>query len=253
MQERVAHDPAATPQLLHAPVEVAFLGSGNVLPAYLQLADRLVARGLMALGPILVRNPERRSVLQERRPHERYVATIDEVLSSTADVVVVITPPRCHAAHVAEALSAGKHVLSEKPMAPGRAEAAALYDAAVRVDRHLVSAPFVHLSPTVRDLWTKVHSGEIGHVHLARALYGNAGSNWSHWYHEPGAGPLDDLAIYNLKTLTALLGPVRSVVALDTASGVERTIDGAERVVWGHAAADLSIPRLDRMDCRKTR
>jgi len=228
MQQRVAQDGAATPPPPSAPTEVAFLGSGNVLPAYLQIADRLVARGLVALGPILVRSPARRVELQARRPSDRYVATIEEVLASSADIVVVITPPECHSEHVAAALEVGKHVLVEKPVAPDRAQAEALYAMAARSNRHLVSAPFVHLSHTVRELWTRVQSGEIGHVHLARALYGNPGSNWSRWYHEPSGGPLHDLAIYNLKTLTALLGPVQSVVAVHTASGVERMFDGTK-------------------------
>jgi len=154
------------------------------------------------------------------------VATIEEVLASTADIIVVITPPESHAEHVTAALEAGKHVLVEKPVAPNRAEAEALYDTAAKSKRHLVSAPFVHLSQTVRELWTRVQSGEIGHVHLARALYGNPGSNWSRWYHEAGGGPLHDLALYNLKTLTTLLGPVDSVVAVHVASGVERVFVG---------------------------
>jgi len=212
-----------------APVEVGFIGAGSVLSAYLHLLDRLRPKGLAVEGAIWARDEERRAELEFRRPAGRYVADPDVVLSSGADVVVVITPPHVHAEHVTAALEAGKHVLCEKPVALTHAEGAALYERADRLAQHLVAAPFVHLCPTLRHLWTLVRDGEIGDVHCARALYGNPGSTWARWFHESGVGPLPEVGIYNLKTLAVLLGRITDVSAVEHRSTMERIV-GDDRI-----------------------
>ena len=123
---------------------------------------------------------ERRSELAARRPGMRLVADVADVVGDPAvDVVVVITPPALHAEHVRLALEAGKHVLCEKPVGEGRAEAEPLYRLAAERGLLLLAAPFVQLNPTFRALWTAVADGAIGRPHSARALYGTAGATWA--------------------------------------------------------------------------
>ena len=62
------------------PIGVGFVGAGNVLPAYLQMLDRLVPRGLAVEGPIHARRPEEAAVLRARRPSARVVGDLEEVL-----------------------------------------------------------------------------------------------------------------------------------------------------------------------------
>jgi predicted dehydrogenase len=69
------------------------------------------------------------------------------------------------------------------------------------------------LSPAFRALWTAIRADAIGHVHSVRGLYGNPGSDWAPWYHTGGVGPLAEAGIYNVKSVTALLGPVAAVQA----------------------------------------
>jgi predicted dehydrogenase len=217
-----------------APV-VGFLGAGNVLLAYLGQLDRLVARGVAELGPICARSPARRSALEARRPGVRLVAAVGEVIRDPdVDVVVVITPPALHADHVRLALEAGKHVLCEKPVAKGRAEAEPLYSLAAERGLLLLAAPFVQLNPTFRALWTAVSGGAIGQPHSARALYGNAGATWAPWYHDGSVGPLAEMGIYNLKSLTALLGPVEEIQVAESTAVGEREVAGARLEATGH-------------------
>jgi predicted dehydrogenase len=79
----------------------------------------------------------------------------------------------------------------------------------------------VQLSPTFRRLWTPVADGEIGRVHAARAHY-DPGSTWARWYHEDALATLGDVGIYSLKSLAALLGPVREVTAMAATALPER-------------------------------
>jgi predicted dehydrogenase len=112
------------------------------------------------------------------------------------------------------ALAARKHVLVEKPLALSLPEARRLLAAAKRARRHLLCAPFVTLSPTFSFIRHRLAAGDIGKVCLARARYGWAGPDWSEWFYQRGGGPIFDLAVYNITTLTALLGPARRVAAM---------------------------------------
>ena len=159
-----------------------------------------------------------------RRPSAELVELPEEVVRADVDVVVVVTPPASHVELTRLALEHDKHVVVEKPLAPRRADAEALVELASARGLRLLAAPFVQLAPTFRHLWTLVRRGEIGHVHSARGLYGNAGSTWAAWYHSSGVGPLAEAGVYNLKSLTALLGPVVEVHAAQATAVTSREI-----------------------------
>jgi predicted dehydrogenase len=229
---------------------VGFLGAGNVLGAYLGQLDRLVARGLAELGPVYAHSLERRSELAARRPGMGLVSEVEDVVGDPAvDVIVVITPPALHAEHARLALEAGKHVLCEKPVGEGRAEAEPLYRLAADRGRLLLAAPFVQLNPTFRALWTAIADGAIGRAHSARALYGTAGATWALWFHDGSVGPLAELGIYNLKSLTALLGPVEEIQIAESTAVPIREVAGerfdepghdVQHVILRHAGGALS-------------
>src|SRR5437879_10808231 len=122
------------------------------------------------------------------------------------------------------ALEHGKHVVVEKPAAATRCGANQLAQFANERSLHLMCAPFVQLAPTFRELWSRIRDGAIGKLHSARALYGNAGSNWARWYHDGSIGPLAEVGIYNLKSLTAVLGPVVEVQAAEGTALTHRDI-----------------------------
>jgi predicted dehydrogenase len=209
------------------PVRVGFIGAGSVVWAYLQMLDRLIPRGLAEEGPICSRRPEARERLLGRRPRAEIVADPMEVVESDVDLVAVLTSAESHAQLARLALEHGKHVLVEKPLASSRDEGAELAAFARERKLHLMPAPFVHLAPTFRALWTEVEEGAVGHVHTARGLYGVAPPDWNTWMYV--VGPLVDLGIYNLKSLTALLGPVIEVIAAETrANATRRDADPAD-------------------------
>ncbi|HEY7615599.1 MAG TPA: Gfo/Idh/MocA family oxidoreductase, partial [Terriglobales bacterium] len=205
-------------------VKVGIIGAGNVLWAYLQALDRLLPRGLACTGPVCARRRENWKQLQARRPGIELVADADAVLRSNVDVVLIITPPESHAPLVQQALEHGKHVVVEKPAAESRCEAETLVEIADKRGLHLMCAPFVHLAPTFRAFWKRIHEGAVGKPHSARSLYGNAGSTWARWYHEGKVGPLAEVGIYNLKSLTCILGPVAEVMAVQATAVGERKI-----------------------------
>jgi predicted dehydrogenase len=209
-----------------SPIRVGFIGAGSVLWAYLGVLNRLVARGYCLEGPICARRPETWPGLLSRRPGMKLVTDPRAVVESNAHVVVIITPPESHSDLARLALEHGKHLVVEKPMALSPSRAEELAQLADRRGLFLLAAPFVHLAPTFRALWGFIHEGAIGRVHSARGLYGNAGSRVL-WHHKSGEGPLSEKGIYNLKSLTALLGPVAEVLSAEATAVAPRVIGNA--------------------------
>ena len=142
------------------------------------------------------------------------------------DLVLVLTPTKSHGAIALEALRAGKHVLVEKPLAVTLEEAAQLVTLARTSPGYLVCAPFVTLSPTFQTIRGRVLAGDIGKVCLARARYGWAGPDWSNWFYQDGGGPIFDLAVYGITSLTGILGPARRVMAMTGMAQPSRIVNG---------------------------
>lgn len=81
------------------------------------------------------------------------------------------------------------------------------------------------LSATFKAMKQHIDSGDIGKPYLARAFYGWAGPTWGKWFYQRGGGALFDLGVYNVATMTALLGPAKRVTALAGTTIPERIVD----------------------------
>jgi predicted dehydrogenase len=201
----------------------------------------LIPKGLASLGPVCARRRERRDELRNRRPGVHLVVEPDEAIRSDADLIVIITPPESHAWLVRRALENGKSVVVEKPLAMTRGEGAELAELADQRGLNLIAAPFVHLAPTFRAFWEQIRNGAIGRPHSARGLYGNAGSTWAAWYHQDRVGPLAEVGVYNLKSLTALLGPAVEVLAAEHTAIKQRFIGDREITDPGHDVSHVIL------------
>jgi predicted dehydrogenase len=86
------------------------------------------------------------------------------------------------------------------------------------------------LSPTFRAAASAITSGEIGTVFAARGRYGSDGPH-EPWFYQAGGGALFDLGVYNVVTITGLLGPARAVTALAGVAIPSRRIGDQEFAV----------------------
>lgn len=86
------------------------------------------------------------------------------------------------------------------------------------------------VSPQFAFMAKTVAAGRLGRVAAAHADYGHGGPDWSAFFYEEGGGSLPDLAVYNLTTLTGILGPARSVVAMTSIVTPRRTIGGTREI-----------------------
>ena len=96
-------------------------------------------------------------------PPDATFASLDEALSgTTADAVLVITPPETHRVVATAALDAGKHVLLEKPLATSRADAHALVDSAASAGRTLMVSQNYRFRRPARAVQRLVADGAVG-------------------------------------------------------------------------------------------
>jgi predicted dehydrogenase len=209
------------------PVRIGVVGCGLAFEIpYWQLLDRLQCQGLVQVMVACDLDETKRDLA--RRLHIPHFTTHfeDVVAAPDVDLVLILTSMRAHGPVARAALTNGKHVLVEKPMAVNLDLAAELVELAKTSGCYLVCAPHVILSPTFQTIWRRVQAGTIGRVQSARALYGEPGPQWAAWFYQSGAGALFDLGVYNLTTLTGLLGPVRRVTALMGTAIPQRVVYG---------------------------
>ncbi|MBI4605750.1 MAG: Gfo/Idh/MocA family oxidoreductase [Planctomycetes bacterium] len=208
------------------PVRVGIIGCGNVLAAYMELLASLRGEGLAEAVAACGREAQRERAVGKFRI-QRFATDHRRVIDAPdVDLVLILTSMPSHGRLVLEALAAGKHVLVEKPLAVSLDEAARVVAAARQSRGLLACAPFTVLSPTFQAIRRRLQAGDVGRVVSARARYGWAGPDWAEWFYRPGGGALFDLGVYNLTTLTGLLGPARRVAAMAGAAIHERDVAG---------------------------
>jgi predicted dehydrogenase len=207
------------------PVRIGYIGLGSVAEKYVRLGDQLCYEGKAehVIGAD-VRDSAR--WIADKYHVGQFTNNYQEVLEHPdVDLIAILTPMQTHGPLAKEALAAGKHVLVEKPMAIHLDEAAELLELQRSSAGMLMVAPHVVLSQTYRAMWKRVKAGEIGKVHLARAFYGWSGPNWGKWFYQTGGGPMFDLGVYNITSLTGFIGPVKRVMAMTGVAIPERVVE----------------------------
>lgn len=149
----------------------------------------------------------------------RVFGSYEEVLAAPdVGVVVNLTIHHAHYAVVKQALEAGKHVYSEKPLAMSYREAAALVQLAQERGLRLACAPIVFLGEAQQTAMRWVREGKLGTVRMVYAEVNHGRIEVWHPAPQPfyEVGPLFDVGVYPLTILTALFGPARRVSAYGT-------------------------------------
>ncbi len=141
-------------------LKVGIIGSGRITRRFV-----LEAREAKRIDVCGVYNPHLESAVLLQSQFKLGFATDDiDELFDKVDAVYVATPHETHAAYIRQALEAGKHVLSEKPMALARAEAEELFELASQRDLVLMEALKTAYAPGFCKLVDLAESGIIGEI-----------------------------------------------------------------------------------------
>ena len=91
-------------------------------------------------------------------------------------------------------------------------------------------APAVVNSPQFEFMSKAIQEGKLGTISAAHGQYGHTGPDWSAFFYEKGGGSMPDLGVYNMATLTGLLGPARTVMAMTSVVTHERTVQDKGKI-----------------------
>jgi glucose-fructose oxidoreductase len=161
--------------------------------------------------------------------------TMDAMKSNPEiDVVYVITPPATHPKFVIQAANLGKHVCSEKPMAPTVADCQSMIDACRRNRRLLQIGYRCHYETHNLRAIQACRSGELGKIQTLRSDHGfNIGpGQWRTQKALAGGGSMMDIGIYSLNALRYLSGeePVEVTATITNPPNDPRFVDVEDTV-----------------------
>jgi predicted dehydrogenase len=209
-------------------IRTGVIGCGSVSHSYLPVLSKCPHVEVVSLCDI---RPERARSQAERFKVAHHYTHIDQMLAGEPfDFLINLTDMQEHEHLNRQALKAGKHVWSEKPIANSLAAGQELLRMAREKKRRLWGAPITVQSPQFAFMARTLAQGALGRVAAAHADYGHEGPNWSSFFYEKGGGSMPDLAVYNLTSLTGLLGPAKHVTAMLSVVTPEREITGKGRV-----------------------
>lgn len=209
-------------------IRTGVIGCGSVSNAYLPVLTRCPFVEVVSLCDI---KPERARRQAERFQIAHHYPHLEAMLAGEPfEFLVNLTDMQAHEALNHRALEAGKHVWSEKPIANSLAAGRRLLRLARRKNLRLWGAPITVQSPQFAFMARTLAEGRLGRVAAAHADYGHEGPSWSAFFYERLGGSMPDLAVYNLTTLTGLLGPAHSVTAMLSIVTPERTVEDKGRI-----------------------
>ena len=204
---------------------VGLIGCGTISDAYIRGLKVFPWLELSALSDIDVARAEEKA--QKYGVAKGY--SVEEFLADDAvDIAINLTVPTVHAEVSLNALGAGKHVYSEKPLAITREDGKAMLDAADANGLRLGCAPDTFMGGGIQTCRQLLDEGAIGEPLSASAfMLGHGVETWHpspFFFFQYGGHPLFDMGPYYLTALINLLGPVESVVGMTTTGIPERTV-----------------------------
>jgi predicted dehydrogenase len=209
-------------------IKIGVIGCGSVSTQYLPHLSKSPYVELVSTCDII---PERAIKQAAKYNIPNHYPHIDQFLAGPKfDLMITLTDMQEHGRLNKQALLAGRHVWSEKPMANTYKEGKALLDLAKEKKLRIWGAPAVVNSPQFAFMAKTIREGKLGKISSAHAHYGHLGPTWSAFFYEKGGGSLPDLGVYNLATLTGLLGPAKAVMAMTSIVTPERTVDNKGKI-----------------------
>jgi len=221
------------------PLGVALLGLGRYSTN--QLAPALQQTKRCRLAGVVTGSPEKAEKwMQDFKLPKQNVynyENFDRIADNPdIDIVYVVTPPALHPEFAIRAAKAGKHVISEKPMATSVADCDAMIAACRKAKVRLSVGYRLHFDPYHRELmrlqreqdfgaFTRM-TGDRGFVMGSRA--------WRIDKKLAGGGPLMDLGIYIIQgaCMAAGAAPIAVTAAEEPKTKPEMFNEVEERIRW---------------------
>ncbi|HEX5165401.1 MAG TPA: Gfo/Idh/MocA family oxidoreductase, partial [Thermomicrobiales bacterium] len=263
------------------PIRIGVIGCGRILPAHFRGLMRLREAGYdgFRVTGLVARNPDDARRFRKRgegpaprppvardpndslaAPHS-YVSdwqpeqdaqifdSIEAILAADAvDAVTITASLPVHHTATLQALSAGKHVMVEKPLAVSVRAGRQMVDAADANGLTLGVMEMVRYQPATRMNHWLIERGDLGDVQMVVAVSIGT-SEWSPdrvvadtpWRHDrltAGGGASIDIGVHLSHRLRYLVGEVETMTAVARVFDPVRTVRDADGNVFGTVRAD---------------
>jgi UDP-N-acetyl-2-amino-2-deoxyglucuronate dehydrogenase len=208
---------------------IALVGCGRISRNHFEAIARVEGLELVGVADVI---PERAEAAGRANGVPWFTSLDDMLQGVECDIVAVATPSGLHPEHGAQAARAGKHVVSEKPMAISLEGADRLIAACRHAGVRLFVVKQNRLNPSVQLVRRAVEKGRFGRIHGA-----NCTVRWARpqdYYDQApwrGTWAMDGGAFMNqashyVDLIQWLAGPVESVVAITATQ--ERKIEAED-------------------------
>ena len=196
--------------------KIALVGCGRISKNHFEALRKVEGLTLTGVCDIV---PERARAAAEQEGVTGFTSYEEMLQRVECDVVSVCTPSGLHAAHGALAARAGKHVITEKPMAITLAQADDLVKACDDAGVFLFVVKQNRLNPPVQLLRRAIDKGRFGRIFIANTTvrwqrpqeYYDAAPWRGTWEFDGGA--IMNQASHYVDLVQWLVGPVESVMA----------------------------------------
>jgi UDP-N-acetyl-2-amino-2-deoxyglucuronate dehydrogenase len=196
--------------------QVGLVGCGRISRNHFDAIGAVDGLNLVAVADI---DAERARSAGEKHG-VRSFTSLDEMLKGApVDIVAVCTPSGLHAAQGVQVARAGKHVITEKPMAISLTQADELIRATDDAGVQLFVVKQNRLNPPIQLLKRAIEKGRFGRIYMANVTvrwqrpqeYYDAEPWRGTWEFDGGA--ITNQASHYVDLIQWLVGPVESVIA----------------------------------------
>ncbi len=213
-------------------IKIAMIGTGDISGIYLQNITQTFHEIELTGVCDLVR--EKAEKAQEKWNVKRIYEDMYEAFADPeVDIVLNLTRPYEHYEVTKQALLAGKHVNSEKPLAATFELGVELVKLAQEKNLMLGGAPDTFLGAGIQTCRKLIDDGMIGDpVGAAAFMICRGHESWHpdpEFYYKAGGGPMLDMGPYYVTALVNMLGGVKSLTGRTKKTFEHRTITSAPK------------------------
>lgn len=208
---------------------IGIIGCGNISTTYFKLTPMFKGLEVRACADM-----NRAAATSRAAEYGVRAQSVEDLLANKdVDVVINLTIPDAHFGVSKQALQAGKHVWSEKPLVLTMAEGLELRQLAAAKNLRVGCAPDTFLGGSHQFVRAMIEDGKFGRIVAGSSAVLSHGMEMWHpnpdFFFLPGGGPMLDLGPYYIANLINLIGPIKRVAALANATFPTRTITSEPR------------------------
>jgi predicted dehydrogenase len=205
------------------PIRIGIIGAGGISRAHLSAIQREPRAECVAIADVSL--AAARMVAEQFRIPQVYTDYRQLLAADGIDAIIVCVPNFLHAPVTIDALRAGKHVLTEKPMAMNVSLARDMKTAADQEKKILMVAQNNRFRAETLLLRRWVMEKRLGQVYYAKTGWTrrNGIPGWGSWFTQKqlaGGGPLIDVGVHVLDLALWIMGYPKPVSVLGRTYGV---------------------------------